>query len=630
MISKDPKPSQFEKYQDFKSKIGSKDAKINNNVQFLELFREAVKQDDTDTFLYLVKEFKRISESGGFQYQNQDIFEKVDSGYNDIYQFGFPTRKAGFSRGGKEGNNAFADDEDIYEEWCMTAEEFLDMNPSYEIFRIVQIEEFMKDYWYDIYKFLYLVVRNANIGLLAAKIRPDGPTFIQDWVDSMKYGLNRYHSCALDDDFQGRINLLGLSKKPNTNRGISPFHFACINPNMTVFKKYFTCIPDFSISDSERRKLMHYAAANESSEILQFMIDKGSPINDKDIRNITPLMIAWELGRVDNVIALLNAQKDLQVDSEDEDYDLLKRQSDLVNTKGPLQNYPIHFAVKSNKLEVVKALVENSDDLEIDVKNKDNFSALSLAWQSGSFEIASYLIDKGASMLEKRRTKKNALIHACKNGHIHIVSLLLQKGIHPDCPDSSGNTPLHYAAAFGHLEIVKFLINYGAKLVIQNEWNTTPAMAAAMKNHYGIMEFIMDKKFENKLLLEHLGRMLCMNFSFETMTQIKYIEKKYKVDFFSMDGSGCNALHYLCKNESSNVFKLGLKYVKDSDLPEKEEKKHTTRNNEDESDQHDSEQDDKEDNSWFDITNMKHVKAHEIGWEIYQDALIQIAEHLLK
>lgn len=50
--------------------------------------------------------------------------------------------------------------------------------------------------------------------------------------------------------------------------------------------------PEYSAADDEQRKLIHYAAANPTSAALEFLISKGIPANDKDMKMMTPLMIA--------------------------------------------------------------------------------------------------------------------------------------------------------------------------------------------------------------------------------------------------------------------------------------------------------------------------------------------------
>jgi ankyrin repeat protein len=99
-------------------------------------------------------------------------------------------------------------------------------------------------------------------------------------VDGCSYDLNRYYHCALDSDFEGRVNRLGLGKKSKRIQGISPLHVACINPSIKVFKMFFAVVPDMSVNDSNSRKLIHFAAANKSPDILEFLITKGAQINE--------------------------------------------------------------------------------------------------------------------------------------------------------------------------------------------------------------------------------------------------------------------------------------------------------------------------------------------------------------
>lgn len=78
----------------------------------IEWICESIRAKDFNAFVYFWEEYKKIVDNGGFAAQDQTMLTTVDSGFNDSHQFGFPTRKAGFSRGGKEGNNAFANDDE--------------------------------------------------------------------------------------------------------------------------------------------------------------------------------------------------------------------------------------------------------------------------------------------------------------------------------------------------------------------------------------------------------------------------------------------------------------------------------------------------------------------------------------
>jgi ankyrin repeat protein len=63
--------------------------------------------------------------------------------------------------------------------------------------------------------------------------------------------------------------------------------------------------PTFSLPDKNRRNLIHYAAANANSDVIRFLLANGCDANELDVQRKTPLMIAAELGRLQNVQALL-------------------------------------------------------------------------------------------------------------------------------------------------------------------------------------------------------------------------------------------------------------------------------------------------------------------------------------
>ena len=67
-----------------------------------------------------------------------------------------------------------------------------------------------------------------------------------------------------------------------------------------------------------------------------------------------------------------------------------------MKTVGPYQNTPLHYAMRSGNLAIVKALVEAGALL--DVKNFYNDTPLSVACQKGELAIADHLLKKGANI----------------------------------------------------------------------------------------------------------------------------------------------------------------------------------------------------------------------------------------
>lgn len=137
------------------------------------------------------------------------------------------------------------------------------------------------------------MVRKGNL--------PQAAHYIVKANKNYGFGFNRLHEEALTGKFEGKIPKMSVIKVPHTNKGITPLHCACINPDVSVLRKLYSANPDYSINDEEMRKLTHYAAANIEPDCIEFLVQKGVPVNDKDNENMTPLMIACELGRPRNI-----------------------------------------------------------------------------------------------------------------------------------------------------------------------------------------------------------------------------------------------------------------------------------------------------------------------------------------
>ena len=188
----------------------------------------------------------------------------VGTGQFNKYQFGFKTRAVSLGRGGKEGNNAFTHDNHLPNTTASfyDLERFIGMDMSWELLQhFIMARHFNEN---QIYNSIATLVRRGNIEVLTSRIKKNEPTLFQRCADNQGYGFNRYHHQALDDDIEGKINKLSMLKRPHTNKGINPLHVACINPNITCLRKYYSTNPEYSSADEDQRKLIHYAAANPS------------------------------------------------------------------------------------------------------------------------------------------------------------------------------------------------------------------------------------------------------------------------------------------------------------------------------------------------------------------------------
>lgn len=134
---------------------------------------------------------------------------------------------------------------------------------------------------------------------------------------------------------------------------------------------------------------------------------------------------------------------------------------------------PLHYA---QSLEVVKALVENRADLEIksDYTSETPLLALALSMKKED-KVIEYLIEKGAN-LNQKSNDGNGLLHRLAQRYDDIdeqlLDKLLQKGLDLDGENNFGETPLSYAIA--RKTTAALLLKKGANPNKKNNYGFSP------------------------------------------------------------------------------------------------------------------------------------------------------------
>ncbi|KAK7413654.1 hypothetical protein QQX98_007436 [Neonectria punicea] len=82
---------------------------------------------------------------------------------------------------------------------------------------------------------------------------------------------------------------------------------------------------------------------------------------------------------------------------------------------------------------------------------------------AGLSELASELIQQGASASSTDDQGRVPLHWAAENGHAKVASLLIQHGCNPDAADTNGLKPLHLAAKKNHASVVTVLLAAGVE-----------------------------------------------------------------------------------------------------------------------------------------------------------------------
>ncbi|MDB5130307.1 MAG: hypothetical protein JWR02_56 [Mucilaginibacter sp.] len=149
-------------------------------------------------------------------------------------------------------------------------------------------------------------------------------------------------------------------------------------------------------------------------------------------------------------------------------------------------------ASATGKFDVVAHLVYNHPE-SINAYAEDGFTALGLACYFGQYEVARYLVLKGADV---NLPSKNGFgvypIHSGAAGnYTQIVRMLIEANALVNVKQQAGSTPLHSAAQNGNIDLLILLLEHGADVNVRMEGGKLPADLARDKGFMEIAEALV-------------------------------------------------------------------------------------------------------------------------------------------
>ena len=114
---------------------------------------------------------------------------------------------------------------------------------------------------------------------------------------------------------------------------------------------------------------------------------------------------------------------------------------DLLQRGGNINGYfngwtPLTMAAKNKNLKMVKCLIENGDDPNM--QNNYCMTALMYASKYGYFKIVKFLVKNGADPNVKGNYRSTALMYASEEGKFEIAKCLVENGANPNEKDING------------------------------------------------------------------------------------------------------------------------------------------------------------------------------------------------
>jgi len=117
--------------------------------------------------------------------------------------------------------------------------------------------------------------------------------------------------------------------------------------------------------------------------------------------------------------------------------------------------------------------------------------ALFGATDKNCVELASRLLDDGASLDARDRLGSKPLSHAARAGHLETVDVLLARGAEINARNLAGATALYEAAERGQEAVVRRLIERGADVNLGGRSGVSPVAAAAYAGRASIVSLLL-------------------------------------------------------------------------------------------------------------------------------------------
>ncbi|KAJ5738869.1 hypothetical protein N7493_002024 [Penicillium malachiteum] len=233
-------------------------------------------------------------------------------------------------------------------------------------------------------------------------------------------------------------------------------------------------VADLERQDTSCRTILFHAVSTDNEEVIKVILSYGAELNHRDISGNTPLIDAV-LGLCPRALrALLKAGADVNiVDSDGRNALFHCANSQAVGFEGQLPYY-----------EMAVALLEHGADTEVEDHRHRTALLVACKGSTGGKKtkppraIVELLLEAGTNIEHKDWDGKTALSLAVEEGHDEIAQLLITQHADLESRDKSLSTPLFHAAREGHYSTAKILIEKGADInAVDNMGNTPLAMA---------------------------------------------------------------------------------------------------------------------------------------------------------
>ncbi len=294
----------------------------------------------------------------------------------------------------------------------------------------------------------------------------------------------------------------GANLRVANRYGVAPLSLACLNGSVAMVAKLLQAGADPKSTQPGGETALMTAARTGNADVVQLLLARGADVNaTEEWKGQTALMWAAAENNAAAVKALIAGGADIPTRS---------KISPGVAELGNRGFTAFTFAARAGAIDAAEALLEGGASVNDTLA--DGTSALVLAVMSARYEMAAFLLDRGADpnaaaqgwtalhqIVWTRRPNRgfNTVFQAPKGrvDSLSLVETLLAHGADINARVTTrraprtvtgrnllkvtGTTPLFLAAHRVDVDLIRLLLQSGADPLLPNEDGTTPLMAAA-------------------------------------------------------------------------------------------------------------------------------------------------------
>lgn len=270
-------------------------------------------------------------------------------------------------------------------------------------------------------------------------------------------------------------------ERPNPSNGSTPIKFAAQFGHLETFDALLELGAQRTVNNQGWTALM-YAAYNDQALAVKRCAELGDPVDAKNHRGESALLIATQSGSINAARALLELGASLEETDNGG-----KRSAFIVALELQLQGFQSLYLTNSkrdakslDKLIIahmpLACYVAKGKDPEIidllhakgcnlDEQDDTNGNTPILCAAENRLVMVEKLISCGANVFARNYENETAIMRAARAGLLNIVKKFADLGVNVDEKSACrGRTALHFALLYGHLDITRELVARGANV----------------------------------------------------------------------------------------------------------------------------------------------------------------------